>query len=567
MMLLIPMSAAIAAAPVVNTTVNVNTAGALGTIRGIVRDEAGGPIAEATVAIFQAGTSRLLKQVISSSNGSFLAKIIPGTYTVLAVAQGFNPTYLFDVEVVKAADLSYGFKLERSGSGDTLPEKRLDRNSSKWRIRAAQTARSIYQNQDGQSPVDEEANASREASDGSEASSSSRKPQTVVESYVAGSEKGNHAGINVATLLPVSEDAQVVVAGQTGAGKDAPQRVEADVKFRVSDDHQLRFNTSAGWLGNVTGKDSEKPLGQLSFQALDEWKVREGIILVFGVDYSRFVGAGSDSSLSPRLGLQYDLNSKTRFRTAFTTQTEDKSWAHAIELEGESIAFAEPVSVEDFALTAARKPQMNKSRRLEFGVERILDNSSSVEANVFFDTTLGRGVGLNSLSFDTLGGDEFSDLVADQQGESQGIRVVYTKRLNDLLTASGGYSFGSGQKLSDDAITDPGHVFEGGFFQSFFCQLAADLQSGTSVKAIYRLSPQATVFAIDPFRGRLAIYDPGLSVMVTQTLPTFGLPLRAEAIIDGRNLFDFQTGVTGDEGSLKLSSQQRALRGGIQVRF
>ena len=39
------------------------------------------------------------------------------------------------------------------------------------------------------------------------------------------------------------------------------------------------------------------------------------------------------------------------------------------------------------------------------------------------------------------------------------------------------------------------------------------------------------------------------------------------AIVDARNLFDFQTGVTGDEGSLRLSGQRRSLRGGILVRF
>jgi hypothetical protein len=81
------------------------------------------------------------------------------------------------------------------------------------------------------------------------------------------------------------------------------------------------------------------------------------------------------------------------------------------------------------------------------------------------------------------------------------------------------------------------------------------------------LSPQATVFAIDPFKGRLAIYDPGLSVMVTQSLPNLGLPFRAEAIIDARNIFDFQRGIFAEEGGLRLSVQRRSLRGGIQVRF
>ena len=49
----------------------------------------------------------------------------------------------------------------------------------------------------------------------------------------------------------------------------------------------------------------------------------------------------------------------------------------------------------------------------------------------------------------------------------------------------------------------------------------------------------------------MAIYDPSLSVVVTQSLPTLGLPFRAEAIVDARNLFDFQTGVAGEEGGIR----------------
>jgi len=297
-----------------------------------------------------------------------------------------------------------------------------------------------------------------------------------------------------------------------------------------------------------------------------EWKFREGVILVFGFDYSRFVAAGNDSSLSPRLGLQFDVNAKTRVRAAFTTQTEERSWAHAVDLEGQSVTFSEPVAVQDLVLVSG-KPQMNKSRRLEFGVERVLDNRSSIEANVFFDTTVGRGVGLNSLTFDTLGGDSLGEFVANQQGNARGLRVVYSRRLPGPFTTSAGYAFGNGQKLSPSAISDPSKVFESDFFQSFFGQLEADLKTGTSVRTVFRLSPQATVFAIDPFKGRLAIYDPGLSVFITQSLPNLGLPFRAEAIIDARNIFDFQSGISGDEGSLKLNAQRRMLRGGIQVRF
>ena len=63
-----------------------------GVIKGVVRDEQGNPIKNAIVAVFHLGTSKVLKQVRSVANGSFLTKVLPGRYTVLAVAQGFNAT-------------------------------------------------------------------------------------------------------------------------------------------------------------------------------------------------------------------------------------------------------------------------------------------------------------------------------------------------------------------------------------------------------------------------------------------------------------------------------------------
>ena len=561
--------ASTASANAASATVVIEKSSNLGTIRGIVRDYSGSPISDATVAIFRLGTSKLLKQVRSAADGSFLAKIIPGTYTVLAVAQGFNPVTLSDVQVNRATDVVYGFRLEPSGNGNTLPEKRLDRNSSKWRIRAAQNQRSIYQNTEGTSPVSEAktgATPVESADSVDDKASSERSGQTVIETYFADTKNGNSGGVNFATLLPVTDEVDMIVAGQAGTGKNAPLRLETELKFRPNANHQLRINTSFARLGSIVSGGDDRQLGQFSFQGHDEWKIREGVILVFGLDYSRFVGASGDFSLSPRLGVQFDLDPKTRVRAAFATQTDEKSWARAIELEGSAVFFREPVAVDDLIIENG-KPKMNRSSRLEFGIERVLDNRSSVEANVFFDTTMSRGVGLNSLPFDVLSSSAFNDIVANQQGRAQGVRVVYNRRLSGILSTAAGYSFGNGQRLSTKAITDPANVFENAVFRSFFGQLAADLRTGTSIKTIYRLSPQATIFAIDPFKGRLAIYDPGLSVLVTQSLPNLGLPFRAEAIVDARNLFDFQSGVASSEGRLQVNGQRRTLRGGILVRF
>lgn len=206
---------------------------------------------------------------------------------------------------------------------------------------------------------------------------------------------------------------------------------------------------------------------------------------------------------------------------------------------------------------------MNKSRRLEFGVERVLDNRSSVEATAFFDSFVGRGVGLTSVPVNALNPEVFSQFDANQQGSSEGVRVVYSRRLNKLFTTSFGYSAGNGQRLSAEAISNPTNVFEGGFFQTFVGQLNTDFKTGTNVRTIYRLSPQATVFAIDPFQGRLAILIRHQRFCHTITSNTWTSAIRATAVVDARNLLDFQVGANGDEGSLRLNSHRRTLRGGI----
>lgn len=541
----------------------------LGTISGIVRDETGNAIAGATVAIFRVGTSRLLKQVRSASDGSFLAKIMPGTYTVLAVAQGFNPVTLPTVRVDRSTQLVYGFKLERSGSGNTLPEKKADRNSSKWRIRSAQTSRSVYQTVEGDIPVDETAVAeTQNETEDTERNSSNRRGETVVESYFANSADDNFTGFNFARLQPLGDNAEIVFLGQLGTRNGDftdLNRFQANVKLRPVENHQIHLSGAVINIGKINIENRRQNLGQVSFQALDEWQIKNGVIVVFGFDYSRFFGAGNDFSISPRIGFQFDLNSRTRFRTSYTAQTEQMNWQNVVEMEGTQVLFREPVSIQDIAVESD-VPIMNKSTRLEFGIERVLSNKSNVEAALFFDTIINRGIGLTSVPFG-FSDNEINEFSANQQGGANGVRVVYSRRINGRFSAVAGYAFGNGQKLSEEAISNPANLFEADFFQTFFGQFDAALKTGTQIRTIFRFSPQATVFAIDPFQGRLAIYDPNLSVTVTQSLPNLGLPIRAKAIIDARNLFDTQTNINDETGSLRLNSQGRTLRGTISVRF
>src|SRR5215204_20521 len=553
----------------------------LATISGTVRDNRGNPLAGALVSLMREGF-KTVKQARTDRQGNFTAKVVPGRYGIKAIANGFSEVVFTSVDVKAQQELVYRFNLEPVGYGNTLPERRRDRDDVKWTLRSAQTKRSVFQVQEGEDAtikaVTETEAQTAEAAPMESApevptetgSDSKIKPHGVLESYFASNAYGtSYVGLNFAVATPVSEHIELIFSGQTGLG-DAPGRFEASSRVRVGNRHRVDLTASGArfatpvWTNRLN--DQSDLYGQFSLRAVDEWIVRDGIVIVMGLDYSRFIGAGGAHSLTPRFGVQYDANARTRVKAAFASGGDEDGIQSVATFEDDQVVFrsqsARPVAFID------GEAVLERSHRLEFGVERVLDNSSNVEATAFFDTTSGRGVGLLSgpaSAFSGKAGDAFID-VANQQGSSRGIRVVYTRRLNRVWTASAGYAFGRGQRVADSFST-PAELFESGMFQSAGLQLDAVFSTGTQVRTVLRFSPEATVFAIDPFAGRLGVYDPSLSIQVTQELPSFGLPVRAEAILDARNILDAQTSSDNGEILTFIGNNRRSVRGGISVRF
>jgi Carboxypeptidase regulatory-like domain/TonB dependent receptor len=561
------------------------TSKTLATISGIVTDNKGNPLAEALVSLTREGAVKpAVKHTLTDRQGRFIAKVTPGRYGIKAIASGFGEVAFNAVDVKAAQELVYKFNLEPVGYGNTLPERRRDRDDVKWTLRSIHTRRSIFQAGEGEDATvkavtDAENNATESTTDMTaalppawfrQAQGYSPRTHGVIESY-AGSNgfASSYVGLNFAVSTPISDQVELIFSGQTGTG-DAPERMEATTRFRVGDRHKVSVTASgaryeeAVWTPRENGQDLG---GQVSMRAVDEWIVRDGIVIVMGLDYSRFIGAGGAHSFTPRFGVQFDANARTRVKAAFASGGDEDGIQSVATFEDEQVIFRRqalrPVAFVD------GQAVLERSHRLEFGVERVLDNSSNVEATAFFDTTSGRGIGLMSFpssAFSGEAGDMFAS-VANQQGSARGVRVVYTRRLNRVWTASAGYSFGRGQRLSAAGISEPGELFENALFQSAAVQLGAGLGSGTQVRTVFRFSPEATVFAIDPFAGRLGVYDPSLSIQVTQDLPSFGLPVRAEAILDARNLLDAQTATDNGEFMTFVGNTRRSVRGGISVRF
>ena len=554
----------------------------LATISGTVRDNRGTPLVGAVVSLMREGF-KTVKEARTDRQGNFITKVLPGRYGIKAIANGFSEVVFTEVDVKAQQELVYKFNLEPVGSGNTLPERRRDREDVKWTLRSAKTRSSIFQNREGEdATVRAVTEAEAQVADAGQMetapetptetkSDSKVRPHGVLESYFASNAYGgSYVGLNFAVATPVSEHIELIFSGQTAVG-DAPERFEAASRVRVNDRHRVgvtasgvRFATPI-WTNRFN--DQAGLYGQVSLRAVDEWVVRDGIVIVMGLDYSRFIGAGGAHAITPRFGVQYDANARTRVKAAFASGGEEDGIQSVATFEDDQVVFrnqeARPVAFID------GQAVLERSHRLEFGVERVLDNNSNVEATAFFDTTTGRGVGLLSgpaTAFSGQAGEQFMD-VANQQGSSRGIRVVYTRRLNRVWTASAGYAFGRGQQLSAAGFSTPAELFESGMFQTAALQLGGVFRTGTQVRTVLRFSPEATVFAIDPFAGRLGVYDPSLSIQVTQELPSFGLPVRAEAILDARNLLDAQTSSENGEILTIIGNNRRSVRGGISVRF
>ena len=552
----------------------------LATITGTVRDNKGAPLAGALIQLIREGAKQIVKETRTAADGTFSAKIPAGRYSLKAIATGFSEVLFSSVQVNPSAEIAYRFNLEPANSPRTLVNQRNDKDSAKWTLRSVQSRKSIFQANEGDDPTIAAAEQANDDSSREEISQTTQpatdergrvRLQGVAETYFASSSNPfspSYEGVNFALALPASETIDLIFAGQTGIGSSAPQRFETTARVRLNDRHRLNVTGGGAHLFNVfDGRTSTRSsLGQMSVRAVDEWIVRDGVVVVMGLDYSRFTGAGNASSITPRLGLQFDANARTRVKASFAPGGDESTRQSSAKFEDAEVFFKQ--STQPVAFVSGRAV-MGQSRRLEFGVERVLDNRSKVEAAAFMDFTNGRGLGLMAMPLSAFSGEPSTAIlnVADQNGSARGMRVVYSHRLNQVWSASAGYSFGRGQKLSPLGITNPADLFSNGFFETAAVQVAGDWSTGTHVQTVFRFSPQATVFAIDPFAGRLAVYDPSLSVQITQDLPTFGLPVRAQAVIDARNLFDFQPRTNNGETILEVAPTARSVRGGILVRF
>jgi hypothetical protein len=562
----------------------VEASPAMAFVTGTVRDERGTPLTGATVAVLEPRPGgKEIKSARTDGQGRFLAGVLPGAYRIRALAEGFIPKSTRLI-LNRSEKRSYDFELKKD---NTLVQKRGDSADYRW-ISLSAPDHAMRLNEDAKEEVVDPSN------DGPQKSLLATQPSlhgmaqfvAVTSSAPAGLPAPDFFGTNFAVSGSMGGNFEMAFIGQRGVGDLAPQRLAAVATVRPAAAHQITAMIAYGQVG-LSGLRRAAPrldqtspdrmlLDQISVSATDSWQVLRPLLLIYGFDYSRFVGSINDrDSVLPRLAIQYSPSARLRVNAAVTPGASER----LDSLEGfssENIqASFESAPAE---IAGSGVPILDRSQRFELGVERSFGDGgdTSIEASVFYDLISGHGVGVLALPLEASPEtqatfQQVAHQVTAMDGAARGVRVMLNRRINGHVTASAGYSFGRGSRLGDAPVTQvtPAQLFRGGFFQVATANLDLDFteQTGTRVSTVIRLSPSAVVFAIDPFAGRMSVYDPNINVYVTQELPSFGLPVRWEALVDVRNLLNQVLGA--EDGVVQLASARarRTLRGGLAFRW
>jgi len=524
-----------------------------GSITGVVRDEVGNPIIGAVIKLIDPNAIHQPAKIIRTDmEGKFVArKIAPGPYRLRAEARGFI-SMAQPIEVKPEVILSFKFELKRTG---TMAQSREDRDDYRWPVRASR--RHVLRfDRNGESAAEGAiANLGAGRSDWRRGMIQIGIPLGKAQS------RGLSNSLNFAVVNDVAPHVQVVVVGQGGTGERSRNRLEVLTSSSL-DKHQLTLAVGMATLQPIGTADVMAR--QLSLRLADHWQVAEPLMIIYGVDLTRLMGAGSRLNVGPRLGLKLSATDRTHVIAEFFPVTSQEIQS-IYQYEGGEIVFTEP---ETLAILQGR-PEPDRSRRLQVGVTRLLSEESNLEVTLFMDEISGRGVGVLAVPAEAPNQPEEAFQTITQRGRTTGVRLTYAHRLADLLTATLGCAFGQGQKLSADGLAGPANFLARNLFQVFLARLDAAVPwTRTRISATFRAVPRTSVFGIDPFYGDWLVLDPGLSVMVTQELPTLAfLPGRWEATVDARNLFDVHNGVSTHTGSVQLSRFCRSIRGSFSVRF
>jgi len=533
-----------------------------GVLRGVVSDSSGRPIEGALISVSRSDSQRILKQTKSSEDGSFLTKLLPGTYSFVTFADGFETLSTALVQVSRSSESVYKIKLDSSEKQKADSPRRQKKSDSKWVIRAAQNRRSIFQWNEGEHGAlsdlnEKEYDYDYDRSAVARFGSGLNRKASILQ--IVGGPSENQS-FNFASLHSFSNNLEILVTGQVSRGDTGFARLDTALFLSPSENNKLTIRSEVSHRSLRASMPGDH---RLSLSVANELTFSEGTTLILGFE-NGFSSRSGGVFFVPTIGLKTGFGGNTFLKAGFSRVRGSKEAIQYLDqLEGRTFIFfdaaSEPYPVSP-TLTVSES-LLEDTNRLELSVERILNEVSAIEGGIFVDLMSRNEFPPEGISGSTTRGGISNSIPSSKPG----FKLVYRRNFSPSFSGSLGFSNSSYQTTEGNSNSfSPSKRRD---FQNVFTKLDANLGEGTQISTVLRLSSATRLVMVDPFQNQIMIHDPGLSVIVTRSLPNLGMPFNAQASIDARNITELLQSVNSEESSGRHGIRKGSLRGSLLLRF
>ena len=535
-------------------------------ISGYVRNARGAPQMGAAVEVFGSALNAL--KVFTDEKGFFSARgLTPGTYSLKVSATAFLPTLREKIGLRAGANVLVNLTLSTLFDAIQFAPRQGSEDNGDWDWVLRSTAnRPILRVLDNGSPV-VMAGGKQNAS-----------PLRGSVSFVAGSPSQGFGSISdMSTGFSVEKSVfasdTLRFNGDLGYGTGVPNAV-----VRTTFKHQMA-NGSTPEVAFTMRRISTPDLGlrntdlqALALSTSDSLAIGDVLELKFGSELQSIQFLGRVTALRPFGSVAAHFSPDTVVTYQYSTSRPDSRVEKGFESAPADLSEADP-RVSMTAYSAA----IEKAQHQEVAVSHR-EGNTSLQAAVYDDHVTDpalTGVG----EFSSASGEVLPDPISGTftyQGhnlQTEGLRLVLERKLNDDISATVNYSFGgvldlpnSNMRLEqarDSSVTRYRHAIG--------AKISGKApHTKTHWIASYGWTSGTALTPVDMFNASAGQTDPYLSFFLRQPVPgTSSLPGHMDVLVEIRNLLaQGYVPLVGEDGrTVYLVQSARAVRGGVAFSF
>jgi hypothetical protein len=561
-----------------------------GRIAGIVSDAQGSPLMGASVSIVGPLLTGLqpvesaVARVITDAHGRFaVERLVPGRYSLQVTSVMRLPILRSRLRIEAGQTLQENLVLS-----DILAPLRLKVPAGsvsswgddwKWVLRTSSATRPVLRFQE----VSKKSARSRMAKVPLPASQGlvGMIPGSTRRRGVVGD-----PGIDsvLAYLRPLSEDADLLVAGSMGAsGLQASSLATVFRRDLLKGDpqelalivHQLSFADGLP-LASGEGRDSLSHAQALVVSYAQTRRILDSLVLTAGMEIDYLNAAQDALSMRPSMKLEYRASPANVFAVRYG----------ALRVDGDGSLLERVGVLTTFPRVTLRgyRPQLERLNHAELSYSRLGRNSRLEFAAYrdYFEHAAVWGLGgagvLGGLTGNFLPNPAANGVTLHAGNyTSSGLRAAYTQSVGSYMQMAVLYALGDALSVDPTYAVGEGPVKN---LRSFVRPRQTQIVAGkvtarlprcrTQITTSYEWLPSGRVADVDPYGQANLQLQPFLGVQIRQPLPSLAfLSARIEALADFRNLLAqgyVPVSRSGDE-TLQLTPAYRSFQGGFSVQF